>query len=88
MYLCQENVHSVPENQKFVFREVSMPACFGVCLFFWGQLEEKCCVLGGREWVGGELVSFLIFILLPTYCAGHIISVDLWEKYSLLAFNI
>ncbi|KFQ64626.1 Polypeptide N-acetylgalactosaminyltransferase 12, partial [Pelecanus crispus] len=21
MYLCQENVHSVPENQKFVFRE-------------------------------------------------------------------
>ncbi|XP_027596882.1 polypeptide N-acetylgalactosaminyltransferase 12 [Pipra filicauda] len=23
MYLCQENVHSVPENQKFVFREDS-----------------------------------------------------------------
>lgn len=72
MYLCQENVHSVPENQKFVFREVSMPACFGVCLFFGGELEEKCCVLGGREWVGGEWVSFFNFYLTAyTLCRSH-----------------
>lgn len=56
MYLCQENVHSVPENQKFVFREVSMPACFGVCLFFGGGVGgEVLCF--GRERVGGRRIG-------------------------------
>lgn len=70
MYLCQENVHSVPENQKFVFREVSMPACFGVW-FFWGVGGELLCF--GGEGVGGRRIGEFLNFYLTAYmlCRPH-----------------
>lgn len=66
MYMCQENVHSIPENQKFVFREVSVPAWFGVCFFgSWrrivGVLGER---MGGRRIVG----FFSLYLSAHTSC--------------------
>lgn len=79
MNLCQENIHHVPENQKFAFREVGVPVWYTLGLFSLGEdVGGKTADFfwGGRDRVKKEnkkIPSYHLHILAtntPTFGLG------------------
>lgn len=79
MNLCQENIHHVPENQKFAFREVGVPVWHTLGLFSLGEdVGEKTADFFGGKGIGWKKKTKQFYLTAFTFWPQILLYLD-WD---------